>query len=216
MGDSPSCFRQRLPACGHRTLAAPPGPQRPAPGTCARTAPAPGGPCAPLAEDAAGTGMPCTLVLGPPAAPPEAGPVHRAQRLRRSGWDDQHTPAGALRCRLAAAPLAWCGGFFFRPQGAQRWRSPAAGSGSDAGADAGGSQVQCFVRPHSEPLPGLHPPCCLSAPLGRNGSCTTVIDYAYERSTSRPRKLRAHQSWRASGVSGRPAASHASRPPRYQ
>ena len=29
---------------------------------------------------------------------------------------------------------------------AQRWRSPAAGSGSDAGADAGGSQVQRFVR----------------------------------------------------------------------
>src|SRR5438128_231484 len=29
---------------------------------------------------------------------------------------------------------------------AERWRSPAAGSGSDAGADAGGSQVQCFVR----------------------------------------------------------------------
>ena len=36
--------------------------------------------------------------------------------------------------------------------GTERWRSPAAGSGSDAGADAGGSQVQRFVRrrgPHS-------------------------------------------------------------------
>src|SRR5262245_22147078 len=30
--------------------------------------------------------------------------------------------------------------------GAERWRSPAAGSGSDVGADAGGSQVQRFVR----------------------------------------------------------------------
>src|SRR5215211_1829345 len=30
---------------------------------------------------------------------------------------------------------------------AERWRSPAAGSGRDAGANAGGSQVQCFVRP---------------------------------------------------------------------
>src|SRR5262249_47829413 len=29
---------------------------------------------------------------------------------------------------------------------AQRWRSPAAGSGSEARADAGGSQVQCLVR----------------------------------------------------------------------
>jgi hypothetical protein len=29
---------------------------------------------------------------------------------------------------------------------AERWRSPAAGSGSDKGADAVGSQVQCFVR----------------------------------------------------------------------
>ena len=28
----------------------------------------------------------------------------------------------------------------------QRWRSPAAGSGRDAGADAGGGQVQCVVR----------------------------------------------------------------------
>ena len=28
---------------------------------------------------------------------------------------------------------------------AERWRSPAAGSGSDAGADAGGSQVQRLV-----------------------------------------------------------------------
>src|SRR5712691_6845344 len=33
-----------------------------------------------------------------------------------------------------------------RAFGAQRWRSPAAGSGSDAGADAGGSQVQRLVR----------------------------------------------------------------------
>jgi hypothetical protein len=30
--------------------------------------------------------------------------------------------------------------------GAERWHSPAAGSGSDAGADAGSSQVQCVVR----------------------------------------------------------------------
>src|SRR5712691_207608 len=30
---------------------------------------------------------------------------------------------------------------------AERWRSPAAGSGSEARADAGGSQVQCLVRP---------------------------------------------------------------------
>jgi hypothetical protein len=29
---------------------------------------------------------------------------------------------------------------------AERWRSPAAGSRSDAGAKAGGSQVQCLVR----------------------------------------------------------------------
>jgi hypothetical protein len=27
---------------------------------------------------------------------------------------------------------------------AERWRSPAAGSGSDVGAEASGSQVQCF------------------------------------------------------------------------
>ena len=30
---------------------------------------------------------------------------------------------------------------------AERWRSPAAGSGSDAGADAVGNQVQCVVSP---------------------------------------------------------------------
>ena len=35
--------------------------------------------------------------------------------------------------------------------GAQRWRSPAAESGRDAGADAGGSQVQRFVRGRRPP-----------------------------------------------------------------
>jgi hypothetical protein len=57
---------------------------------------------------------------------------------------------------------------------AERWRSPAAGSGSDAGADAGGSQVQRqtvskphfwsmqalsaidFVRPHFRKIDFLH------------------------------------------------------------
>src|SRR5437016_4250471 len=38
--------------------------------------------------------------------------------------------------------------------GAERWRSPAAGSGSEARADAGGSQVQCFVRRRVEPQAG--------------------------------------------------------------
>ena len=63
---------------------------------------------------------------------------------------------------------------------AERWRSPAAGSGSDVGADAGGSQVQCVVRrglsdsdartPHSSPqaaeecMRTSDPGCFLSPP----------------------------------------------------
>ena len=42
---------------------------------------------------------------------------------------------------------------------AQRWRSPAAGSRSEARAEAGGSQVQCFVGPLRVPIQLATPVC---------------------------------------------------------
>jgi len=57
-----------------------------------------------------------------------------------------HDPldTGGEFCRLVRTHPALCHHVLHT---AERWRSPAAGSGSDAGADAGGSQVQCVVRP---------------------------------------------------------------------
>src|SRR5262249_40692469 len=46
-----------------------------------------------------------------------------------------------------SSPYSTPSGRFLRLPAAERWRSAAAGSGS--AADAGGSQLQCFVRPSS-------------------------------------------------------------------
>jgi len=59
---------------------------------------------------------------------------------------------------------------------AQRWRSPAAGSGS--AADAVGSQVQCFVRPgfgegHWFSL-GPSPDCASDGLGGRGVACSAL------------------------------------------
>ena len=61
---------------------------------------------------------------------------------------------------------------FSRALDAERWRSAAAGSGSDVGADASGSQVQRLVyAQHGRELMGLKspvraPPCSLREDTG--------------------------------------------------
>jgi len=50
-----------------------------------------------------------------------------------------HTPTLPRKASMSSAG-------FRRAFAAERWRSPAAGSGSDAGADAVSRQVQCVVR----------------------------------------------------------------------
>src|SRR5262245_59947084 len=59
---------------------------------------------------------------------------------------------------------------------AERWRSPAAGSGSEA--DAGGSQVQRFVRPSfgkgQRFSPGPSPNCASDGLGSRGGACPAL------------------------------------------
>src|SRR5712664_4210546 len=55
----------------------------------------------------------------------------------------QTLPCATVATETAAASSA---GFFLRAFGAERPNSPAAGSRSEARAEAGGGQVQCLVR----------------------------------------------------------------------
>src|SRR5262245_46759035 len=75
---------------------------------------------------------------------------------------------------------------------AERWRSPAAGSGSDGGADAGGSQVQRLVRPYAgdgaRRLPVVHSDqgrvqVEIPSPLSSSSPRPGILDGPYQGGT---------------------------------
>ena len=70
----------------------------------------------------------------------------RSQGARRRLARHRHPASVLSPSRRRPIPLLWGTSLRLLPaaRATERWRSPAAGSGSDVGADAGGSQVQCF------------------------------------------------------------------------
>ena len=121
------------------------------------------GPCAPLAWDAAGTGMACVRMLGPSAIPPQAGPAHHAQRRQRPGWDDHHTPAGALCWRLSARPTHMRGWFFSSARwapNAGRQAPPRAGARHERRLLVVGFRVEPAV---AQPAPPQTRTCAINA-----------------------------------------------------
>src|SRR5215467_4900107 len=69
---------------------------------------------------------------------------------------------------ISCASLIAVASYLTTSNGTERQRSPAAGSRSDAGADAGGSQVQretvsksrFFSKMWSDQIKGMHSQCC--------------------------------------------------------